>query len=98
MINLNDRRTGVLNSSKTHGRLPSSPDVRKKRLSQFMQSQLPEHLLIHLVIPSLVDGDLESKSMHAGQIWFQSIYPVTVYGVQVYPGNPRLTGALDPPC
>ena len=54
-----DRRTSVLNSLKTHVRLPGSPEVRKKRLSRFMQCQLPEHLLIHLVIPLLVDGDLE---------------------------------------
>lgn len=54
-----DRRTSVLNSLKTHVQLPGSPEVRKKRLGRFMQCQLPEHLLIHLVIPLLADGDLE---------------------------------------
>jgi Transposase DDE domain len=54
-----DRRTSVLNSLKTHVQLPGSPEVRKKRLSRLMQCQLPEHLLIHLVLPLLVEGHLE---------------------------------------
>ena len=54
-----DRRTSVLNSLKTHVHLPGSSDVRKQRLKRFMRCQLPDHLLIHLVIPLLPQGDIE---------------------------------------
>ena len=54
-----DRRTSVLNSLKTHVHLPGSSDVRKHRLKRFMRCQLPDHLLIHLVIPLLPQGDIE---------------------------------------
>lgn len=54
-----DRRTSVLNSLKTHVHLPGSPEVRKQRLKRFMRCQLPDHLLIHLVIPLLPPGDIE---------------------------------------
>ena len=54
-----DRRTSVLNSLKTHVHLPGSPEVRKQRLKRFVRCQLPDHLLIHLVIPLLPQGDIE---------------------------------------
>jgi hypothetical protein len=54
-----DRRTSVLNSLKTHVHLPGSPEVRYQRLKRFMRCPLPDHLLIHLVIPLLPEGDIE---------------------------------------
>jgi hypothetical protein len=54
-----DRRTSVLNNLKTHVQLLRSTEIRKKRLSRLMQCQPPEHLLTHLVLPLLVEGDLE---------------------------------------
>ena len=49
----------MLNSLKTHVHLPGSPEVRNQRLKRFMQCQLPDHLLIHLVPPLLLPGDVE---------------------------------------
>ena len=54
-----DRRTSVLNSLKTHVHLPGSAEVRKQRLKRFVRCQLPDNLLIHLVIPLLPKGDIE---------------------------------------
>ncbi|WP_407542134.1 hypothetical protein Q0M94_17865 (plasmid) [Deinococcus radiomollis] len=54
-----DRRTSVLNSLKTHVHLPGTPEVRKQRLKRFVRCHLPDHLLIHLVIPLLPQGDIE---------------------------------------